>query len=128
RADHIEIAGAAHFIQRECAVLAAGPGDQRLRLCHQLTEVPGRPARGGPPGCRRFTAGAGLEGGSSHRAPMRRTAASARRSPLSQAPSTVPHNVSCVASPAKNTLLAGSLNVFRNGCAPGGAADIAPCT
>src|SRR4029450_841112 len=127
RADHIELAGAAHLIQRVRAVLAAGPGDQRLRLCHQLTDVPGRPARGGPPGCRRLTAGACFTG-SSRKAPMRRSAASAARSPLSQAPSTVPHNVSCVASPAKNTLLTGSLNTFRNGCAPGGATDIAPCT
>src|SRR5947199_2189632 len=59
---------------------------------------------------------------------MRRRAASAARSPLSQAPSTVPHSVSWVASPARYRQPIGSVRILRDGCAPGTAEDIAPIT
>src|SRR6202041_73017 len=59
-------------------------------------------------------------------APIFCSAASAARSPLSQAPSTVPHRVSWVASPARNMQPIGSVRIFRDGCAPGAATDIAP--
>src|SRR5205807_3968030 len=128
RAHHVELAGAARLMQRKCAVLAAGPGDQRSRLWHQLTDAPDRPARGGPPDCRRFTAGACFAG-SSRKAPIRFSAASAARSPLSQAPSTVPHSVSWTASPAKKSAPpSASVKIFRDGWPPGEAADIAPST
>src|SRR5580692_12543058 len=59
-------------------------------------------------------------------APIFCSAASAARSPLSQAPSTVPHRVSWVASPARNMQPIGSVRIFRDGCPPGTADDIAP--
>src|SRR6476659_9352678 len=59
-------------------------------------------------------------------APILRSAASAARSPLSQAPSTVPHSVSWSASPATNMQPIGSAKTFREGCPPGAATDIAP--
>ena len=62
-----------------------------LRLCvHQLIGSPRR----------RCFAGR-ASGSGSFNAPIRRNAASAARSPLSQAPSIVPHSVSWVASPAR---------------------------
>ncbi len=61
-------------------------------------------------------------------APIFFNAASAARSPLSQAPSTVPHSVSWVASPARNTLPTGSIKIRREPCPPGAAADMAPST
>src|SRR6267142_5907172 len=67
-------------------------------------------------------------GSASLSAPILRSAASAARSPLSQAPSTVPHRVSWVASPARNMQPIGSDNILREGCPPGIAADIAPST
>src|SRR5215212_10961900 len=76
---------------------------------------------------RRGVGGAGLAAGSLSRSPpIFRNAASAARSPLSQAPSTVPHSDSWVASPAKNMQPTGSLRTFRDGCPPGAADDIAP--
>src|ERR1700689_3354241 len=78
---------------------------------------------------RRWRLGDGAGAGSlSLSAPIFRSAASAARSPLSQAPSTVPHRVSWVASPARNMQPIGSVNIFRDGCVPGAAADMAPCT
>ena len=65
-------------------------------------------------------------GSGSLSAPIRRNAASAARSPLSQAPSTVPHSVSWVASPARYMQPIGSVKIFRDDCPPGLAADIAP--
>ena len=65
-------------------------------------------------------------GSVSRSAPIRRNAASAARSPLSQAPSIVPHSVSWVASPAKYMQPIGSVRTFRDACPPGPAADIAP--
>ena len=54
---------------------------------------------------------------------MRRTTASAVRVPDSQAPPTVPHAVSCAASPAKNTRLRiGSVRMRRAPCQPGARA------
>src|SRR5882724_3417043 len=67
-------------------------------------------------------------GSASLSAPILRSAASAARSPLSQAPSTVPHWVSWVASPARNTQPIGSVRILREGWLPGAAADIAPRT
>src|SRR6202011_4186422 len=76
---------------------------------------------------RRFAPEVGAATGSvSLSAPILRSAASAARSPLSQAPSTVPHSVSWVASPARNSGPIGSVRIFRDGWAPGPAADIAP--
>src|SRR5229473_8323741 len=70
---------------------------------------------------------AGVSSGSvSFNAPILRSAASAARSPLSQAPSTVPHSVSWVASPAMKMQPIGSVRIFRDGWAPGAATDIAP--
>src|SRR3954469_7370838 len=82
----------------------------------------------GAPGLRRrcFGAREGTAAGSSFSAPILRKAASAARSPLSQAPSTVPHSVSWVASPARNTLPIGSAKTFRESWPPGEDADIAP--
>src|SRR5258708_21726788 len=80
----------------------------------------------GPPRRRRFVTGAGATGSVSLSAPILRSAASAARSPLSQAPSTVPQRVSWVASPARNRAPIGSVRVFRDGCAPGAADDIPP--
>src|SRR6202022_5120379 len=68
----------------------------------------------------------GTAGSASLSAPPLRSAASAARSPLSQAPSTVPHRVSWVASPARNMQPIGSVRTFRDGCPPGTADDIAP--
>ena len=77
----------------------------------------------------RITARAGAATGAvSLIAPIRRKAASAARSPLSQAPSTVPHNVSCVASPARYMQPIGSISARREAWPPGEAADIAPST
>src|SRR5262245_34774828 len=54
---------------------------------------------------------------------------SAARSPDSQAPPTVPHSVSCVASPARKMRPEiGSVRILREGCAPGAAAEMAPST
>ena len=59
--------------------------------------------------------------------PSRRNTASAARAPDSQAPPTVPHSVSCTASPAKNTRLRiGSIRMRRAPCPPGDAAENAP--
>src|SRR6202035_1644290 len=80
----------------------------------------------GPARRRRFGTGAGAAGSVSLSAPILRSAASAARSPLSQAPSTVPHRVSWVASPARNMQPIGSLRIFRDGWPPGAATDIAP--
>src|ERR1700692_3267596 len=61
--------------------------------------------------------------------PMRRNTASAARSPDSQAPPTVPHNVSCAASPANQTAFCtGSISTRRAPCQPGVAAENAPPT
>ena len=57
---------------------------------------------------------------------IRRSAASAARSPLSQAPSIVPHSVSWVASPARYMQPIGSVRIFREACAPGAAATSRP--
>src|SRR5436190_18445732 len=75
---------------------------------------------------RRFITGAGAATGSSLSAPIRRNAASAARSPLSQAPSTVPHRVSWVASPARYMQPTGSVKTLREPCPPGVAEDTAP--
>src|SRR6516165_1217324 len=72
--------------------------------------------------------GTPAKGSVSFSAPIRRSAASAARSPLSQAPSTVPHSVSWVASPARNSDPIGSSRALRDDCAPGAAAEIAPST
>src|SRR6202043_970669 len=117
----VEFAGLPDFVKRECTVLAARPGDQRLRprchLRHQLNEAP-RVRRRWP-----GRSGAAME---SLSAPIFFSAASAARSPLSQAPSTVPHRVSWLASPARKRLPSGSVRIFREPCAPGAATDIAP--
>src|SRR5829696_2020095 len=115
RADDIEFTRAQHFMQRERRVLAARPGDQCFRACHPLIYDPRR----------RCLAGR-ASGSGSFKAPIRRNAASAARSPLSQAPSMVPHSVSWVASPARYMQPMGSVKTFRNDCPPGPAADIAP--
>ena len=97
RADDLVVARAAHLVQRPGRVLAARPGDQRLRLCHRRRVAPGALAHS-------------------------RSAASAARSPDSQAPPTVPHSVSCMASPAKNSRSrTGSISTLRPPC-PFGAA------
>src|SRR5215510_5425165 len=98
RAHNLAVAGATHFVQRPGTVLAARPGDQRLRP-------------------------------SAHRRPPNsRNIASAARSPDSQAPPTVPHSVSCAASPAKYRRLSGSIRMRRADCPPGDAAENAPST
>ena len=74
-----------------------------------------------PPLLRRRATGSDLSS-----APIRRNAASAARSPLSQAPSTVPHSVSWVASPARYMQPIGSVRTLRDACPPGAADDIAP--
>src|SRR6185312_14847263 len=84
---------------------------------HQLIVDPDRRRRG-------FAGRA--SGSGSLSAPMRRNAASAARSPLSHAPSIVPHSVSCVASPARYMQPTGSVRTFRDACPPGPADDIAP--
>src|SRR5580704_7291500 len=57
------------------------------------------------------------------------TAASAARSPDSQAPPTVPQSVSCAASPANQMRsLTDSISTRRAGCPPGAAAEKAPST
>src|SRR5207253_7239131 len=92
-ADHIEFTRASDFMERERAVLAARPRDQRLRpLVFQLIDAP----RADLPGAtRRWRfAAADVAGSLSLSAPILRSAASAARSPLSHAPSTVPHWVS----------------------------------
>src|SRR2546423_2433907 len=130
RADHVELTGTPDLVQRECAVLAARPGDQGLCwLLVQLTRV----QLTGAPADRRgacllgLVAGAGLATGAlSRTAPILLSAASAARSPLSQAPSTVPHSVSWVASPARNMQPTGSARIFRDGWPLGAADDIAP--
>src|SRR5664279_5738125 len=86
-------------------------------------QLTGAPA----PRPRCFGARAGAVPGSLS-APIFRSAASAARSPLSQPPSTVPHRVSWVASPARNMQPIGSVKTLRDGCAPGAATDMAPCT
>src|SRR5271155_3907661 len=85
---------------------------------HQLNEAP-RVRR-------RFAGARSAAAFGSVSAPILRNAASAARSPLSQAPSTVPHKVSCVASPARNRLPRGSVRILREPCPPGAATDIAP--
>src|SRR5436190_8749369 len=102
RADHIVFARAPHLVQRPRRVLAARPRDQSLGLAHR----------------RRVPLGA---------LPQSRSAASAARSPDSQAPPTVPHSVSCTASPAKKRRSrTGSISALRPGCPPGAAAENAP--
>ena len=61
-------------------------------------------------------------GGGGFGGPIFFNAASAACSPLSHAPSTVPYNVSCVASPAMKTLPNGSPRSLRPPAAPGAAA------
>src|SRR5258707_4267091 len=90
---------------------------------HQLIGDAGIACLGG---ARRRCFGAGAAGSGSLNAPIRRSAASAARSPLSQARSMLPHNVSWVASPAKYMQPTGSDSAFRDACPPGPAADIAP--
>ena len=91
--------------------------------------APGSADLGGAARRRCFGARAGGAAGSaSFSAPILRSAASAARSPLSHAPSTVPHRVSWVASPARNMQPTGSVKTLRDGCPPGTAADIAPST
>src|SRR5207245_8186953 len=115
RADDFELARARNLMQCEGRILAARPGDQCFRACHQLI------------GYRRRRCFAGRASGSgSFSAPIRRNADSAARSPLSQAPSIVPHSVSWVASPARYMQPIGSVRTFRDDCPPGPAADIAP--
>src|ERR1700692_979211 len=59
--------------------------------------------------------------------PMRRNTASAARAPDAQAPPTVPHNVSCAASPANQMAsFTGSIRMRRASWPPGTAADAAP--
>src|SRR6266571_3413784 len=54
------------------------------------------------------------------------SAASAARSPASQAPPTVPHKVSCAASPAnQRRSRSGSASALRAHCPPGGEAEAA---
>src|SRR5260370_9862904 len=62
-------------------------------------------------------AGASI-GSASFKAPIRRSAASAARSPLSQAPSMGPHSVSWVASPARYMQPMGSVSILREACPP----------
>ena len=86
RADNIEFTRAPDLVQRERAVLAARPRDQCLRpRLFQLIGAPTVRRR-----CFGTRAG-GTAGWISLSAPILRSAASAARSPLSQAPSTVPH-------------------------------------
>src|SRR6266704_2898633 len=55
--------------------------------------------------------------------------ASAARSPASQAPPTVPHKVSCAASPANHRRSrSGSASALRAHCPPGDVAENAPST
>ena len=57
------------------------------------------------------------------------SAASAARSPASQAPPTVPHKVSCAASPAnQRRSRSGSASALRAHCPPEDAAENAPST
>src|SRR5437899_12650355 len=57
------------------------------------------------------------------------SAASAARSPSSQAPPTVPHTVSCAASPAnQRRSRSGSASAMRAHCPPGAPAENAPST
>ena len=59
--------------------------------------------------------------------PSRRKTASAARSPDSHAPPTVPHKVSCAASPANHTVFcSGSIRMRRAPWPPGAAAEKAP--
>ena len=90
-ADHIDRAGAPRLVQRPGAVLAARPGNQSARTpAHRRCRL----RRGGG-------AGSGLAGSTSGKPAIRRIRAFAARSPDSHAPATVPHIVSCSASPAK---------------------------
>ena len=79
-----------------------------------------------------FTLGLGLgvtsaSGAGVLSTPIRRSTASAARSPDSQAPPTVPHNVSCAASPANQIVsFTGSIMMRRASWAPGTAAEAAP--
>src|SRR6202035_391341 len=51
----------------------------------------------------------------------------AARSPDAQAPPTVPHRVSCAASPANQIRsFTDSISTLRDGCPPGAAAEKAP--
>ncbi len=115
RADNVVIAAAAHFVQREGAVLAARPGDQRLWLgpehvsLRSIADARHAERHVLPPGCAAASAAAafcfGAAAGASclgtlDTTPSTRKAESAARSPDSQAPPTVPYNVSCAASPA----------------------------
>src|SRR5207248_3028054 len=123
RADNVEFTRAPDLMERERAVLSARPRDQCLRP--RLFQLIGAPTVRR----RRFGTRAGDTAGSvSLSAPILRSAASAARSPLSQAPSTVPHSVSWVASPARKSAPSGSVKIFRDGWPPGEAADIAPST
>src|SRR5215831_19674773 len=98
RAHDLAVAGATRLTERPGAVLAARPGDQRLRpLAHR-------------------------------RPPNIFSTASAARSPDSQAPPTVPHSVSCTASPAKYMRLSGSIRTRRADWPLGAAAEKAPST
>src|SRR5262249_46609807 len=101
RADDLIIAAAADLVQRPGTVLAGRPGDQRFRPHAHRPAVVVKAL----------------------------IAASAARSPDSQAPPTVPHSVSWVASPAENRrLLSGSVSALRAPWPPGAAAEKAPST
>src|SRR5205085_4622076 len=101
------------------------PQNSAGSLRHQSIGEYGLAVLRGAPRCRGVRAGAST-GAVSFSAPILRSAASAARSPLSQAPSTVPQSVSWVASPARNMQPTGSLRLLREDCQPGGADDIAP--
>src|SRR5437868_15427415 len=101
------------------------PQNSAGSLRHQSIGEYGLAVLRGAPRCRGVRAGAST-GAVSFSAPILRSAASAARSPLSQAPSTVPHSVSWVASPARNMQPTGSARIFRDGWPLGAADDIAP--
>src|SRR5205823_13465940 len=64
-----------------------------------------------------------------HSFPIRVITASAARSPASQAPPTVPHSVSCTASPAnQRRSFRDSESALRAHCPPGEATENAPST
>src|SRR5262245_4051238 len=98
RPHDLAVTGAARLVECPGAVFATRPGDQRL-------------------------------GAHAHRRPPNsRSTASAARSPDSHAPPTVPHSVSCTASPAKYMRLSGSIRTRRADWPPGDAAEKAPST
>jgi len=82
------------------------------RAGNQLAVAPGIADLAGATRRRGFATGAAAD--SSVSAPIFCNAASAARSPLSQAPSTVPHRVSWVASPPENMQPIGSVKTLRD--------------